>query len=503
LLKKNIIANFVGSIWQALMGLIFIPIYIKFIGIESWGLIGIFATLQTIFSLLDMGLSNTLNREIARLSALTDKEQMMRNLVRTLEIIYWNIGVLIVIIVILLSPFITHHWIKGDQLSPQIIEQSLLIMGFLLALQMLSGFYSGGLMGLQEQLLLNIINIIISTLQSVGACIVLWLIAPTIQAFFFWQILISIINIFLLSTFLWRRLPHSEKKGVFQKELFRGIWRFTIGLSGISALVLILTQLDKIILSKMLSLDQFGYYTLASMVAMSLFRLITPIYNAIYPKFAQLVSLDDQEELKRLYHTGCQLMSVLVLPVAMVVAMFSYEILLIWTHNPEVAENSHVLVSILICGTALNGIICLPFALQLSYGWTSLSFYKTLIAVIILVPLIIYLTKMYGATGGAVSWLILNLSMVFFEIPIMHRRLLRHEKWRWYWQDVGFPFIMVLLIVSLGRSFSIETESQAMMMLYIILISLAALGVAVISAPELRPWLYEQIIKSRLGYKIR
>jgi len=41
--EKNIVANFVGSIWQFLMALIFIPLYIKFMGIEFWGLIGIAA----------------------------------------------------------------------------------------------------------------------------------------------------------------------------------------------------------------------------------------------------------------------------------------------------------------------------------------------------------------------------------------------------------------------------------------------------------------------------
>ena len=59
-------------------------------------------------------------------------------------------------------------------------------------------------------------------------------------------------------------------KAVFQKQLLKGIWRFTAGMSGISILAVILTQLDKVILSKMLSLEMFGYYTLASMVAMSL-----------------------------------------------------------------------------------------------------------------------------------------------------------------------------------------------------------------------------------------
>ena len=83
LLQKNITANFLGSTWQALIGLIFVPFYIKFMGIESWGLVGFFITLQAIFGLLDMGLTSTLNRELARLSVMPHKEQEMRNLVRT------------------------------------------------------------------------------------------------------------------------------------------------------------------------------------------------------------------------------------------------------------------------------------------------------------------------------------------------------------------------------------------------------------------------------------
>ena len=60
---------------------------------ESWGLIGIFLTLQTMSGILDLGMSNTLNREMARLSALQGREQEMRNLVRTLEMIYWSVAV--------------------------------------------------------------------------------------------------------------------------------------------------------------------------------------------------------------------------------------------------------------------------------------------------------------------------------------------------------------------------------------------------------------------------
>jgi O-antigen/teichoic acid export membrane protein len=498
--KKNIAANFAGSIWQALVGLIFVPFYIKLIGIESWGLIGFFATLQAVLGLLDMGLNSTLNREMARLSVLPGKEQEMHNLVRTLEVLYWGVAFFVGIIVLSLSSFIAHHWIKAGQLSPKTIEEAVLIMGFVMTLQMPIGFYSGGLMGLQKQVLLNMINVCMSTMRAVGALLILWLVSPTIQAFFLWQIAISAINVFLIAIFLWRKLPPAEEKAVFQKQLLKGVWRFAAGMTGISTFVLILTQLDKVILSKLLSLENFGYYMLASLVATSPVLLIVPVFNGIYPRFAQLVSLHDEDGLKRLYHKSCQLISVLILPVALIIAFFSYEILLVWTRNPVMAERSHLVVSILICGTALNGLISLPYAIQLAYGWTSLSFFKTLIAVILLVPLLIYLTTHYGTIGAAFVWLFLNMSMVFIEIPIMHLRILRKEKWRWYWQDVCIPLVTVIVIAGLGRIFMSEKMSQFMMVLYIISISILTLGITALVTPGTRVWLFEQLLKIKLKY---
>ena len=362
------------------------------------------------------------------------------------------------------------------------------------------GFYSGGLMGLQKQVLLNVINVCISTLRGAGAVLILWLVSPTIQAYFLWQIVISIINAFLLALFLWRSLPHSEDKAIFQKQLLKGIWRFTAGMSGISILAVILTQLDKIILSKLLSLEMFGYYTLASMIAMSLSGLFTPVFFSIFPRFTQLVSIEDQDGLKQLYHKSCQFISVLLLPVAIVIALFSYEVILLWTQNPTTAERTHLLASILICGTALNGLMNPPYALQLAFGWTRLSVLKNIIAVILLVPLIIFMTMRYGATGAASVWLLLNIGYVFFEIPIMHSRLLRKEKWRWYWQDVTVPFIAGLSIAGLGRLFFNGATSQLMILLYLMIISVLTLGITLISVPIMRSRLYGQLLKIKFEF---
>jgi O-antigen/teichoic acid export membrane protein len=502
-LKKNITANFAGTFWQSLMGLIFIPLYIKYMGMESYGLLGIFAILQSIFVLLDVGLGNTLTREMARLSVLMNKEQETRDLVRTLETLYWGIAVFVAIAVVSLSPIIAHHWIKAGQLSPKTIEQALLIMGFITVFQMPIGFYSGGLMGLQKQVLLNVINVCMGTLRGAGAVFILWLLSPTIQAFLLWQFGMSIINTFLFALFLRRSLPHSENKAVFQKQLLKGIWRFTAGMSGISILGVILTQLDKVILSKMLSLEMFGYYMLASVVAMNLGRLFTPFFFSIYPRFTQLVSINDQDGLKQLYHKSCQFISVLILPVAIVIAFFSYEVILLWTQNPITAEKTHLIVSIMICGTALNGLMNPPYALQLAFGWTRLPFYANLISVILFVPLIILTVTFFGAIGGATAWLVLNIGYVIFWIPVMHKRLLLKEKWRWYWQDVCLPLAACTFVAGLGRVFVREPISQYTTLLYLIIISVLTLGTTAITTPVTRSWLSGQLLKIKLVYETK
>lgn len=497
LLKKNISANLVGNIWQALMALAFVPLYIKFMGVESYGLIGIFVILQELTGLLDMGLTGTINREMARLSVLPCREQEMRNLVRTLEIIYWGIALFIGIMIIVSSPFIANYWVNAGDLSVLTIKQALLIMGFVIALQWPLSFYAGGLMGLQRQLILNVIEISISTLRGIGAVMVLWLISPTIQAFFLWQIFISAIHISLLTIFLWLSLPPAGNRAVFQKELLKGVWKFAAGMGAITSMSAVLTQLDKIILSKMLSLEMFGYYTLAGIIAMSPLRLSKPLFSGIYPRFTQLVSLDDQDGLRRLYHKGCQLMAVLILPFAIVIAFFSYEIVLLWTQSPITAEKSHLMVSILICGTALNALMFLPQALQLAFGWTRLLFFKNLLAVVVLVPSFIYMTIHYGAIGAAIVWLILNIGYVLFEVPLMHHRLLREEKWRWYWQDLTVPLVVALSIAGIGKLFIGSGMTQPVMLIYLFVISGLTLGLTSMVTPTTRSWLFSQLPESK------
>ena len=116
------------------------------------------------------------------------------------------------------------------------------------------------------------------------------------------------------------------------------MWRYAAGMTGISVVTLILTQSDKIILSKLLTLEYLGYYTLATTLANTAIGVtVGSIGSAFFPQYSQFVAREDINGLRELYHRSCQIMSVLLLPIMVMLAFFSFEILQLWTGNAEVA----------------------------------------------------------------------------------------------------------------------------------------------------------------------
>ena len=441
-----------GKAWTVLMSILFVPLYLHFLGIEAYGIIGLFASLMALFSVLDLGLSTTINRELARLSSIEDPKNEARNLVRTLEVIYWIIGFLLGASVVALGPVIARNWVNVQEMPMKAVEHAFIFMGFAIAFQWPTSLYMGGLIGLQKQVLLNVVQSVFFTIQSMGAVLALWLISPTIETYFAWQIAACFFQTIILAICLWKNMPMSEHKTIFHLGIIKKIWKFALGMTGVSILATILTQLDKIVLSKLLSLQMFGYYMLAFNVANLLSYLALPVFSALFPKLSQQAALNNKTELSALYHKGNKLVSILILPIAVILALFSKEILSVWLRNQSMVDNTSSLLSLIVIGTAFNSMMILPYALQLAYGWTKLSFYKNVVAIMIFIPLLLSLVTKYGATGGAVAWIILNVGYILFEIPIMHHYLHKGEMWHWYLFDIGLPLLSVLSVGFISRS---------------------------------------------------
>ena len=486
MLKRNLVANYLGQGWTALMGLAFIPLYIKYLGIEAYGLIGLFAVLQAWLGLLDMGMTPTLGREMARFTGGSHSAQSIRDLLRSIETLAVGVALLIAGGVALGSNWIATSWLKAEALPTAVVAQTFAIMGLVTALRFVEGIYRSSIVGLQQQVLFNVVNSAMATLRGLGAVGILAWVSPTIEAFFLWQGVVSIATLAILAATTYAALPRGDRGGRFSLAALRGVWQFAGGMVGITLLALLLTQVDKILLSKLLTLKEFGYYTLAATVAGALYVLIGPITQAFYPKFCELHARDDIVALPDCYHKGAQLVSVIAGSAAIVLIFFAETFLRLWTQDSELAGLVAMLVSLLVLGNMLNGLMWIPYQTQLANGWTSLTVRINIVAVGIIVPAILWATPRWGAEGAAWVWVSLNAGYVLLGIHFMYRRILTAEKWRWYRQDVLAPLLAAGLVVGTIKVFWPVQDTAIAQIAVLAITAIAALSASTLASQHVR-----------------
>ncbi len=446
--RRNLFANLAGTSWSALLGILLVPVYLRLMGVAAYGLVGLYVTLQALVQVFDLGLTPTMNREMARYSMDLERIGERRSLARTLEIGYWGLGTLMGAAIIALAPIISREWLNATEMPTRVVADSLALMGLSAFLQWPVSLYIGGLMGLQKQVLLNWAKMLIASVGAAGAGFVLVRISPSPVAFFAWQALMAGIQVVVVRTLLWRSLPPTGTRCSFSIVLLKRVWHFAAGLSGITLAGLLLTQIDKVVLSRVVALSQFGYYSMAGVVSGGItLMLVNPVFNTFFPRFSAQVASGLQDALRETYHFGSQVMTVLVVPTAVVVAMYSFDIIRIWSGSEVTARAVSPVLTLMAIGTALNGLMYVPYALQLAHGWTGLALRLSVVFLVLALPAIVVMTLKHGLVGAASVWPIQNAVYVLVGIPLTHRRLLKGEAGKWLAGDVGVPLASAMLAV--------------------------------------------------------
>ena len=496
-IKKNILANLLGRGWSSLIFIVFTPIYLKLLGIEAYGLIGFFSTLQSVLFLLDLGLNATLTRELARSGTSPEEKRRARDMLRTLEIVYWVLAALMMILLLIGAPLIADHWLNPHGFTHHELSKILVLMGIALAVQFPNNLYIGGLFGLQRQVLCNAVASIFVTIRFGGAALLLWLYSPSLEAFFIWHAVLAFVQSLLTGAILWRSFAKPAVKASFSFALLREVMSFAAGMAGIGILNTLFSQADKLILSKLVSLEYFGYYMLAATVATGLYQFMNPIYNAIFPRLSQYIRTNDGHGIRALYHGGCQVVSIIIVPIVAVVSLFSSDILLVWTGSPIMAGEVHLLLSVMVVSILLNSMMSIPLALQLAYGWTTLALRLRLGALLLLGPALYVLTSMYGVIGAAIALVLIESLYLVVGIIVMHRRLLTGDLYRWTLQDVLLPSCVAISVALLGRfliKMDITSVADKFMMVGLMAVVTAiAMLAAGLQAPYIRSWVIGKI----------
>lgn len=440
-LRINIITNYLGQFWMVAMGLLFLPWYVRILGMEAFGLVGLMLSFQGILQLFDFGIGGATNRELSRRAHDLARADSTRDMLRSSEIVIWLLAASIALSVWVCSGWMAEHWLHLEKVDSHQAGRAIAIMGLAIALLWPSTFYANCLSGLEKQPALNLINTIFSTLRYAGVVPVLLWISPSIEAFLVWSALVGALQSLIMALATWRSIPAGSRSSRWSDIELRHSQKFAGGLFVIGVLALINSQLDRLALASLRPLEDLGYYTLALSVASGLGRMVQPMFNALYPRFNRLVARNDKATLSELYHLSSQLLTVVVASVAAILIVFARDVLWLWSGDTSVTERAALPMAILVTGSALNGLVTIPYALQLAHGWTRLAAGLNAASLLMTLPLCLWLIPRYGMVGAAMLWLLTNLISLVVGVPLMHRRLLKGQAARWAFSDTAPPLL--------------------------------------------------------------
>lgn len=477
-LKRNIQISYASQLYVALIGIVVIPMLIRLMGSESYGLVGFYAMLQAWFNLLDMGMSPTVSRETARYLGGASTAMSYRRLVRALEGIFVLIALCGGAALFLGSRWIATHWLSFETLSVQDVVNAVQVMALIVAFRWACSLYRGVIIGSQRLVWLGGFNIFVATLRFVVVFPVLIFVGATPRVFFSFQLCIALIELALLAGFAYRllpRLPEGERIKWEWAPLKPVLW-FSLTIAFTSSVWVMVTQVDKLILSGLLSLDQYGYFTLAVLAGSTIMLLSGPVGQALMPRLARLEAEGQQDTLVLIYRTGTQLVAILAGSASITLACMARPLLLAWTGDPELTDFAAPVLTLYAIGNGFLAVSAFPYYLQFAKGNLRLHLIGNLIFVMLLVPAIIWAANTHGAMGAGWAWLGMNALTFVVWLPFVHNKFVPGLNLRWYTLDTLVMMVPAAAAGVLVASLVPEDGSRLML-----LAATVAVGAVVVS----------------------
>lgn len=416
-IQSNAIANYLLRFWQIISLYIFIPIYLRLLGAESYGLIAFFTSILAIISIADAGISAAFSRKIAENGPSKRNYLLLISLEKVLSIFLTVIAV----IGIFFAKNISEDWIGNTSNQPnkiQVICICLMILSSISLVQ--TNLYISGLMGLQKQISANSIGII-SSLVRQGLVIVPLYLVGGVLIYFIWQFFFSILFLFISRYQLLKNFKIEFPKCFFSLRAIRGVIAFSSGMLILSVITAINTQLDKLVVSKLHSLEDFSYYSLSMTLGQLPLLVVSPLVLAMYPRLVSLRATIQRDDFFKFYEKLVFITTLFASIIATGLFFYSENILDLWL-GKSIPHSSVLMLQIASLSNLLLALQMPPFYLSLAFGHSATNVKLGIVSVLLYVPAQIMAVKYYGLMGAPWPFLLLNIAAFIYLTISIHKK---------------------------------------------------------------------------------
>jgi len=484
-LTKNIIYNVTGQGLVLLLSLIAVRFIFRRLGDDVFGLIFFNIVLTTVLSsALELGISSTIVREVS--SRIEAEPDYVRTLIRTASTLYWAAGLVLVALIWITAPLLVSHWVNLRTIDSQTAANLLRIMSATTLVALPRGLYASVIRGRQMMQLSNAIDVGAALAQQAGILLILvaggqvYAVAAWISINAFLTIAAYLITAARL--FGWAAMRPSISLPVIRRNL-----GFTGHMMVISALSLVHTQAAQVIVSKLLPIAEFGFYSFAWSTVNRASLITVAAAQAALPSFSGLFAAGDRPGLLQQYRKLQDLVCFGTLPLFAGICFAALPVYR-YVFNAGVAQRLLLPTAFLALGSWMNGTISVPYTLSVAMGKPQIAARTTTYALFVVLPVTVVLIFVFGLPGAGFSWVFYHLFVYSYMVPRICRECMQSNPWAWYGQVgkvlglAALTYGVAWLVVNAVGAFTLP----ALVAAYLVATAAFALGAAALIGADLR-----------------
>jgi O-antigen/teichoic acid export membrane protein len=395
-LVRNAGYNLVGSILPIVLGLATVPVYIKLVGVERYGVLAIAWLLLGYFGLFDLGLSRATAHRIAALKDASEPERAAT---------FWTaIGVnagMGLIGGLILWPVASWYFqykfnVQADLRDEIVVAVPLLALSVPVATS--TGVLVGALQGREKFLETNTISVTSTTLFQLFPLLVAWLHGPNLT----WLLWAALAARFIALVALWMRCSKHVIMGHgfrFDREQMIPLMKFGGWVTIASIFSPLLVIVDRFIIGAVIGAVAVAIYNVPFQLAQRISIIPTALGGALFPRLSSSRGEEQQILGRKASQTLASLMS---LPVLWVILLFG-PFLRLWV-GAKIGVPATPIGKILVLGYWANAFAIVSYVRLQARGRPDLVTKMLLIQIPPYLGLLWFAIHRFGLVGAAATF---------------------------------------------------------------------------------------------------
>ena len=402
LLKRNSIMNMIGQLLPMMAALVAIPILIRSLGTERFGVLSLAWVLIGYFNLFDFGLGRALTKLIADRMGTSETDEIP-GIIWTAIILMLSFGILGSVCMILVTPVLV-----GSILNIPLGLQSETIQAFyVLSFSIPIVIVSVGLIGILEAHQkfnhINMVRVPMGFLIFLGPLTVI----PYSQNLVALVVVLAVTRLSACVAYAIlsiRVVPALKDRVYVMKDIIWTLLNFGGWLTVSNIVGPFMLYADRFFIASIISISAVAYYTTPFDIVTRLLIIPSAILGVMFPVFANRLTHNPSQARQALFQT-IKYLSFIMIPIVIAVAMLSRIGIRIWL-NDEFSENSYRVAQILALAVYVNGLGLVFQGFIQASGHPDITAKLHLIEFPLYFSYLMFLLPRYGIIGAASAWLI-------------------------------------------------------------------------------------------------